>query len=364
MTTKLCFVISSLEGGGAERVVSNLANHFSNKNFNVTLVCLNKAEARYTLSPNVKLIELVDRKGTEHIFTRVGYAALTFFRLLSTLYKEKPICCISFMTSVNLWTGIVCILLGIKFIISERTSPDYTLNTYNKFLQWLSFKIYSRSKAIVIPAKAMEKGFTRNNQFKNLKNFSAISNPVSVFKKPSEFSVNSNPFILSVGRLDPNKCFDLLIEAYSKLFPSNVDLLISGEGESRAMLEKQISDLGLQGKVKLIGFKSNLQDYYAQAEIFVLASRVEGYPNVLIEAMSMGCASIAMDCEFGPSEIINNGLNGFLISCEDVDGLTKSMDKLLKDDSLRKAFSKNAKSINKTNSIENISTNWENLILS
>ncbi|SER18389.1 glycosyltransferase family 4 protein [Pedobacter rhizosphaerae] len=364
MATKLCFVISSLEGGGAERVLSNLANHFSGKDFDVTVICLNQAPSKYVLSPKIKLKVLVDRKGKTDIFSRLKFAAVTFFNLIATLKKEKPACCISFMTSVNIWTGIACMLLNIKYILSERTSPDYTLNTYSKWLQWISYQIYSKSKAVVLPAKGMEAGFKRNKRFRTLSNFKTIYNPVNVFNQPSKKQVNSRPFILSVGRLDPDKCFDLVIEAYSKIPNQDIDLLISGEGDCRAALEKQISDLKLSDRVKLIGFKSNLQDYYSQAKLFVMASRVEGYPNVLVEAMSLGCAAIAMDCEFGPSEIINNGVNGFLIKCEDVEALTQSMTELLSNETLRSTFATNGKLISKTNSMENISMNWENLILS
>jgi len=364
MATKLCFVISSLEGGGAERVLSNLANHFSEKDFDVTVICLNQAPTKYVLAPKIKLKVLVDRRGKSDLFSRLKFAAVTFYRLIATLREEKPVCCISFMTSVNIWTGIACILLNIKYIISERTSPDYTLNTYSTWLQWISFQVYNKSKAVVLPAKAMEDGFKRNKRFRTLSNFKTIYNPVNIFNQPSTKAVNDKPFILSVGRLDPDKCFDLIIAAYSRIPNQNIDLIISGEGDCRTALTQQIEALKLTDRVKLIGFKSNLQDYYSQAKLFVMASRVEGYPNALVEAMSLGCPAIAMDCEFGPSEIINNGINGFLIKCEDVDALTHAMNELLGNETLRTTFSTNGKLISKTNSMENISTNWENLILS
>lgn len=364
MATKLCFVINSLEGGGAERVISNLANQFSSKGNDVTMICLNTADVKYELNKQIKIVNLVNRKDQENSLNRMRYAWLTFYRLLVVLRKEKPACTICFMTSANLWAGFCCMILGLPYLVSERITPDYTINTYNKLLQWISFQVYRKSKAIVLPAGEMGKGFKRNKQFESLTNFKTIYNPINPFKAANGTAVNAKPFILAVGRLDQQKGFDMLIEAYHRLQPLDVDLLISGEGPDRDSLTKQIADLNLTGKVKLIGFKSNLQDYYAQATVFVLSSRNEGYPNALVEAMGMGCACVAMDCEFGPSEIINNGINGFLVEKNNVPKLSVIIAKLLNNSELRKQFSDQAKLINETNSIERISANWEELILS
>ncbi|KIA95959.1 hypothetical protein OC25_05305 [Pedobacter kyungheensis] len=364
MATRLCFVINSLEGGGAERVISNLANHFSSKDCSVTVICLNKAQVKYQLNEQVKIVNLLERKDNHNSFNRIRYAFLTFYRLLTLLKKEKPDCTICFMTSANIWAGLCCMILGLPYLVSERTAPDSTLNQYNKFLQWFVFHIYRKSKAIVLPAFGMFNGFKRIKQFETLYNFKTIYNPIHQFVKPNPGSVNSKPFMLSVGRLSHEKGFDRLIEAYHLLQLRDTDLIILGEGPERTALEAQIAALNLSGKVKLIGFKSNLQDYYAQATVFVLPSRNEGYPNALVEAMGMGCPCVAMNCEFGPSEIIEDGVNGFLIEQDNVPALSLAIDKLLNNSELKKQFSDKAKLINETNSIERISANWEELILS
>ncbi|KQM69550.1 group 1 glycosyl transferase [Pedobacter sp. Leaf216] len=364
MDTKLCFVINSLEGGGAERVISNIANKFYSKGYTVTMICLNTAEVKYKMDSGVKIVNLVNRKNGQNFYNRLKYAWLTFYRLISILKREKPACTICFMTSANLWAGLCCLILRLPYLVSERITPDYTINKYNKLLQWISFKVYSKSKAIVLPAGEMGKGFKRNKLFKTLKNFKTIHNPVNNFKQATAAMVNQKRFILAVGRLNHQKGFDLLIDAYSRLQHTDVDLLISGVGPEEASLAQQIVALKLEDRVKLIGFKSNLQDYYTQAEVFVLSSRNEGYPNVLVEAMGMGCACVAMDCEFGPSEIINNGINGLLVDKEDVAALSEAIAKILNNNLLRKNISEKAKLINETNSIERISANWEQLIMS
>jgi len=364
MAKKLYFVINSLEGGGAERVLSNLANNFSLKGYQVSLVCLNTAEIKYEINKGCKIINLVNRVGKESFLNRVKYAWLTFYRLLKLLNREKPDCTICFMTTANLWGGLCCLILGLPYLLSERITPDYTVNTYNQLLQFFSYQVYKKSKAVVLPAAEMGNGFKRNKHFKQLNNFITIHNPINVFTTESSIRVYHKRFILAVGRLDLQKGFDLLINAYAHLRPNETDLLISGEGPERKNLEKQITDLGLERTVKLIGFKTNLQDYYAQADIFVLSSRNEGYPNVLVEAMGAGCPVISMNCEFGPSEIITNGYNGLLVENENVTALSVAINQLLNDKSLKWKLANNAKMINQTNSLEKITMNWENLILS
>lgn len=364
MQKKLMFVTRSLSGGGAERVISNLANHFSMNGYDVTLVCLDKQDIRYAVSPHLRLIELTERKLEENIFTRIYYSLTTFFKLLRVIREEQPYCCISFMTSVNVWTGICCILLNKKYIVSERTSPFYTIKKLNKLHQWIVYHIYRKAKAVVSPSQRMSNSFSLIKHYSKLRNFVAIYNPVNTFIQPTMESVYPRSFILSVGRLDPCKGFDVLIEAFSQLSPYPIDLLISGVGEEKTLLEQKIKAYNLQSRIKFIGFKSNLQDYYSQAKIFVMASRVEGYPNALVEALSLGCSVVATDCEFGPSEIVENGVNGFLVQVDDSKELASAIETLIKDDSLRIKFSQNAKRINKTNSLESIADQWNNLILS
>ncbi len=364
MKTKLLFVVNSLEGGGAERVVSSLGNYFNSKHFSVVIVCLTKAPLAYSVSEQVKVISLVKRKDTAGAGFRALYAALTFSRLLRVLSREKPHCAISFMTTANLWTGITCRILKIPYFVSERTPPDYTIHQFNSFLKWVSFKIYSGSKSIVIPASRMREGFKKSKSFGRLNNFTTINNPVSQFKQSDPMPVHGRKFILAVGRLDPLKAYEQLIEAFYLLQPLNVDLLISGEGPERDSLQRKINSLGLSEKIKLIGFKRNIQDYYRQAEVFVLCSKNEGYPNALVEAMSFGCACVATDCEFGPSEIIRHGESGLLVEVGDAWQLARAILKVLKDPALRQKLCENARRINDTNSLDAITARWENLILS
>lgn len=361
---KLMFVSRSLSGGGAERVISNLANHFSKNNYDVTLVVLDKRKIVYPLASSLKVVELVERKAKENLIVRIYYAFLTFLRFLRIIRQEKPDCCISFMTSVNIWTGLCCTLLNVDYIVSERNSPFETLMKLNSLSKWIAFKVYNNAKAVVLPSKKMLETYFSLEKFNQLNNFRTIHNPVNTFNGKISSAAHPRNFILSVGRLKQHKGFETLIDAFYLLKNCDIDLLISGTGPYLETLERKVSELGLESRVKFIGFKNNIHDYYSQALLFASASRTEGYPNVLIEAMSLGCPSVATDCNFGPSEIIENGVNGFLVEVDNKEELAIAIEKLIEDETLRIKFSQNGKQLNQTNSLESIAEQWNNLILS
>ncbi|MGN0002941.1 MAG: glycosyltransferase [Sphingobacterium composti] len=364
MQRKLLFVTRNLSGGGAERVISNLANYFSTNGYDVTLICLDKGDNKYYIAPSVKIESLVERKYKENLIVRLYYALMTFIKLLRVIRKEKPYCTISFITSVNIWTGLCCFLLNTTYIVSERTAPHYSINKLNALSKWFAYKIYSKAKVVVLPSKRMLEKYHTIRHFRNLKNFATVYNPVNKFKSPSTNSVHPKNFILAVGRLNSNKRFEMTIDAFSELREYDVDLLISGIGPIKDTLVKHVAELGLSSRVQFIGFQENIQDYYSQATLYVSTSAVEGYPNSLVEALSFGCPAVATDCEFGPSEIIENGSNGFLIQLNDKEELVIAMERLLNDTELRSKFSNNAIKINETNSIDTIATHWNNLIQS
>jgi len=357
----LFFIIPSLMGGGAERVLISLANHFNQLNFQSVIISLNNQPPAYTIDDGVKVVYIVKRH-KNFIIHRIYYIVQTFYKLVKLLLKEKPVCAISFISSANIWTGIACSFTRTPYIVSERTSPSRSVNQFNYFHKQLAARLYKKSAAVVVSAKGVEDCLLENKAFKKLSNIHRITNAVTAFKSISTNKVHHRKFILGVGRLTRVKGFDILISAYNTANIDDVDLLIIGEGEERDSLICQIHNMGLSEKVILPGSKSNLQDYYSQAEIFVLPSRNEGYPNALVEAMSFGCPCIAMDCDFGPSEIITDGVNGVLVQKGSVSGMATAMNDLINNPSLKNDLGKMARNIISTNSPEKIFKEWEELV--
>lgn len=360
--SKIYFVINTLQRGGAERVLSTLSNSLSSRDYQVTIVCMNQELTGYPIAQDVKVVTLVNRNKTQNLWRRIGYGLLTGFRLFQLLLADRPSCVISFMTSANLWTGLTCGLLGIPYIVSERTAPELTIHQFSKFYKWLSFHIYKNSKAIVIPARGIEEALKHESRFQRLDNYHLIRNPVYEFKPSARKGVHVRKFILGIGRLCHEKGFDQLIEAFGRLEVRNIDLLIIGVGAERTKLLKQVHQLGLEDRVFFLGARNDVEHYYRAATLFVCPSRNEGYPNALVEAMSNGCACVAMNCNFGPSEIIEHGVNGVLVPDGDVEQLTKEIFNVLFDNTYRAALGRNASRIKETNALHLISAQWEELI--
>ena len=147
--------------------------------------------------------------------------------------------------------------------------------------------------------------------------------------------VGSEPFFLAVGRLEFQKGFDLLIDAVKQLDTHNARLVILGEGNEREKLQNQIRQAGLGERVLLPGVMANPALAYQQALFYVMSSRHEGWPMVLTEAMAAGCPVVSFACNYGPGEIIEDGVSGLLVPPGDIDGLADAMDSLLRDRHLR-----------------------------
>jgi glycosyltransferase involved in cell wall biosynthesis len=150
---------------------------------------------------------------------------------------------------------------------------------------------------------------------------------------------------ISVGRLHKHKGFDLLISSFSKVVASLPDakLWILGEGEEHHNLQRLIDDLGLEKKVTLLGAFENPFSVTQQADIYVMSSRLEGWPLVLMEAMAVGLPVISFTCPNGPDEIIQSPQQGILVACEDTEALSREMLRLAKDRELRERLSVNAR---------------------
>lgn len=357
----LLFIIPALGSGGAERVITILANNFIQQGYNIILVALNHLKPAYAIDQRVSVHYLVKRQ-SNNIFFRLYYAWLTGYRLLQIVRKARPFRVISFITSANLWAGIVCFFTGTGYLVSERTSPHRAIGIRNYWIRLLLAFLYGKAEAVVLCSNGVADGLSKIKYFSKLNNIHVIPNPVNLFPAPSGNRVHERKFILAVGRFAYVKGFDKLIDAFALLRGIDIDLLIIGDGEERNRLTAQCERLGLQNRVFMPGEKKNVQDYYAQAELFVLPSRNEGYPNALIEAMSFGSACIAVDCNYGPRDIIINELNGLLVPNEDPEALATAIYRMMKSPSLKKRLGKQAKMINQTNSSVNITSRWEDLI--
>lgn len=343
---KLCFVIYSLGNGGAERVLTTLANYFINK-YEITIIIFNDEKSFYKLDEKINIVSLNSYKTSKNIFDAIKNNISTIIKLIKAIKNENSDIVISFMTTSNILSILACKILNKPIIISERTNYNF-----------LSSRIWKKIRRITYPFcnhLVVQSNYDLE-KYNFVKNVSIIENPL--FINNFREQIQRKKYFLAVGRLERVKGFDMLIDAYSKL-ETQWELKIVGEGNERKTLEEQITRLGLSHKIELLGRKSDVEKYYYEAGIFILSSRMEGYPNALVEAMACGCPCISFDCKTGPSSIIQDEINGKLIENGDIHSLSKIMTKLCVDEISRQMFSIKVLEIRKSLNIERIAEKWE-----
>jgi glycosyltransferase involved in cell wall biosynthesis len=172
-----------------------------------------------------------------------------------------------------------------------------------------------------------------------------------------------HPFVLAIGRLDRQKGLDLLLEAFSRsgLTGAGWSLVILGRGRELAALKQQAAVLGIANAVTFAGFVE-VGPWLAQADLFVLSSRFEGFPNALMEAMQMQRACISFDCPSGPSDLIENEQNGLLVPPQDVGALSEALKRLAADPALRSRLGAEAGKVSERFSHARIYGKWLTLI--
>ena len=170
--------------------------------------------------------------------------------------------------------------------------------------------------------------------------------------------------VLAVGRLTPQKGFDLLLEAFARIAADFTDwrLVILGSGTDRDALVEQATQLGIAESVELLGWTAEVASWFSNADLFVLSSRYEGFPNVLLEAMAAGVPVISFDCESGPREIVRHELDGLLVPAGDVAALASAMQRLMADETLRHTYGQRGREVTERFSVAEFFRRWQQVL--
>lgn len=333
---KLMFYINAIHHGGAERVMVNLANMFSEKGYEVLLVTSFFDDEEYTLCSNVRRLSL-EEKDLRQSFIKKNISRIS--KLREICKKEGPDILVSFMAEANFRAILASRFLGIRTLISVRNDPR---QEYPGLLFKAAAKIlYPLASGCVFQTEDAKKWFSRKVRKKSR----IILNQVD----EKFYKVNFNGErrdIVTVGRLESQKNQKLLIEAFAQVvndYPED-NLRIYGDGELRQSLAGLADSLGISSRVSFMGACMDIQDQIKDARIFVLSSDYEGLPNAVMEAMALGIPVISTDCPCGgPRLLIKNNINGILVNTGNKEELTQAILRLLKDKKFAKKISVNAK---------------------
>lgn len=350
---KIDFVISVFDNGGAERVMAILANHFVSQGHHVNLISFNKGDA-YEINPKINRVKLHSGKIKNHKI-RALLNLLNYYKLKS----NRPDLLISFNTLNNLNSIIVAKLRGIKIIVSEHNNHLYSENP--KKLTYLTKTFFYKFANHVTVLTNYDLDFYKKNNI----NVSVLPNPCT-FAPNEENGHSREKTILAVGSLNRylHKGFDNLIEIVEPIlnkYPDWTLKIIGGGEKGKTFLESLIQKKGLTEQIILTGLQNNVGQYMKEGAIFVLPSRFEGLPMVLLEAMSQGMACIAYDCTTGPSDIIENEVNGVLIPDQNIIKMQEGLTRLIENNELRNTLGNEAlKSLDRF-SVETIANKWHDL---
>ncbi|WP_288986323.1 glycosyltransferase [uncultured Sphingopyxis sp.] len=361
---KILFLVSSMLGGGAERVAALLANAWSARGYNVTLMPTFSArgECVYPLSESVHLDFLSD-----HCPPAAG--RLTRLRMLRRLIRSfHPDVIVSFLPHVNCTAVIAAAGFGIPVVACERTYPPL-LKPPLPLMYRIGRRItYPLASALVGQTETTARWLRR---FSGQALVTVIANPVvnplpsqAPFKRPDDFVPPGRKLILWAGRIDESKRAELLVKTVARpgLIGPDWHVALVGDGPLRPAIKALIDSEGLSDRVTLAGFAGNLGDWYQRADLYVMTTSFEGFPNTLLEALSHGVPSIAFDVLTGPAELSKGGTRLVLLPDENhVEMLADALESLTADAGRRDELRHAALKTNEDYSEQAVLAQWDGL---
>lgn len=349
MTKRIVFLIGSMGRGGAERVISSIANNYAKKGCKVDIIMLLNNRCDYELNENINLISICNEDKS-----RIKYFPKWIFNIRRYIVENKPDRIVSFVARINIITILSSLGLKQRIIISERNDPR--ADGRSIVVRLATYILYPLADRIVFQTKWAQSCFSKRIQKKGI----VITNPIHVKVKAS---TKKEKKIVAVGRLAEQKNHSMLIRAFRKIVDEHSDykLYIYGEGKLRGELLKQVHELKLEESVFLPGNISDIHEKISNAEIFVLSSNYEGLSNALLEAMMIGLPCISTNCA-GSNEVIMDGENGLLVPVGNTGKLTECINSLIVNKNLALKLSNNASIASKIYNSENVIKEWEMVI--
>lgn len=344
---KIAFIIGSMGNGGAERVVSIIANDYAQQGWHVDILMLLSNECTYKIESGVNLINLSGKRAS-----RIARLPFWLKSIKNYTLAERPDIIVSFVARINIIVQIALRHLDIPIIVSERNDPykDGRGAIVDLMTKWL----YPKAAAVVFQTKRAQ------GYFPALDNACIISNPIEIHSDRKNTLRNR---MVTVGRLSEQKNQKMLIEAFSQFHKKHPDYILDiyGEGHLRDSLQQQISDFNVGDCVTLKGNVSDIHNQIADAKLFVLSSDYEGLSNALLEAMMMGIPCISTNCA-GSDEYIQHGENGLLVDVGDTSSMIDAMEYMVTHVDEANRMGACAQQMSQSFAKPNVIKQWNNVI--
>lgn len=362
---KVLFVIHSLAMGGAERVTANLANYWASIGRDVIVVTVDSATSDfYRLDPRVTRVALgMAQEARSELFGLLNNTRRAL-HMRKILQSHRPDVAIGIMSNANILLAIASLGLEIVKIGTEHNYPPRSVT--RKIWRMFRTLTYGSLDSVIALTSENAAWLKANTTARRV---SVIANPISLPLSREQPVVNVEsfgfrrgvPFVLCVGRLVPVKRFERAIEAFASQSSAFSDwrLVILGDGPLREHLENVAGELGIRSRVDFIGRVGNPADWLEASSLFLMTSHSEGFPNTLLEAMAHGVACISVDCDTGPRDLIQSGVNGVLVPQDDLEVLAAALGSLMSNAGERDKLGQAARETAQRFSVEQISQLWD-----
>lgn len=351
MDKKILIINNGLAGGGIERASISLANYFSNLNYEVSVLALYKSIPFFQLNKNIEFIEPNFERNRNNKFVYI-WKMMNFLRKF--VLKKKPDTILAFSEWTNPYVILALKGIDIPLFLSDRMHPFAKLPFVSEFLRKF---LYKRATGIIAQSNFAKSILEKKTSANNIK---VIYNPVNAIERIECPQLNR---IVTVGRLEKVKGHEYLIKAFAKIENEAWELSIVGDGSERPYLESLAKKLNIFDRVIFHGHLIDFRKQMSEAKIFVLPSLKEGFPNALIEAMTVPLPCICTDFFHGQSEIILNGENGIIVEPANVDQLYYALDSLINDEPKQQLLAKNSMQIREELKFEKIAAIYLEFIL-
>ncbi len=334
---KLFVLTHKMSAGGCERVIAQLLHSFCADDMDCTLITECSVPSFYPLPKSLRVLSLSDKP-----VLRAREIPAAYGKLRRLVKKEKPDLVLAMPEKVNVWAALFLLGAGVPLVVSERNDPyRHPANRLKRALRKLTYPLVN---GFVFQTTAAANYFGRAIRARGV----VLDNPLDVSSIPAPYTGERKKRIVSVGRLEAQKNFPLLINAFARFYRTHPDysLVIYGSGALIEELGKLANKRGVSRAVELAGQKADVPQQIADSKMFVLCSDYEGMPNALIEAMASGLCCVATDCPiYGVRSLIQNEENGLLVPVGDEDALANAMTRLADDENLARRLGKNAEQI-------------------